>query len=134
MLRVRFHLGLGKNFGKWKVWIPTEPNEIPFYADPSRIGLRLINCRLRNQTATANKIFDGADKTVCAWVDCEYVKAGAGVGDEYEPVRELTYNPRKNPFWTSSDSEDSLDGYKTRLIFSRGRRLFEGVLRGDEYV
>ena len=134
MLRVRFNLSKGKNFMKWKVYNPRYRNDIPHYVDPKKSQIRMINCKLRNQPGTAEKIFAGADKTVCAWIDCEWVQIGHGVAEPYKIVRELRYNPRVNPFWTASDEEGNFDGYETPLIVAKGRSLFEGILEGIVYV
>ena len=81
--------------------------------------MRLTACKLRNQPALARKIHEGADKDVCAWVDCESVDvlpATAGGGD---PV---LYNPRRVPYWTN-ESGDNLDNRKFDTLISDGRML-----------
>ena len=55
--KVRFHLGKGKNFGKWKVE-NTETGTDKFY-DPDQVQLKLTNCKLTNNPKTAEKIYAG---------------------------------------------------------------------------
>lgn len=66
-IQVRFHLGAGKNFMKWQV---KEDGRVSYF-DPETTNLVLINAKLRNQIETAKKINQGANKTVCAWVECD---------------------------------------------------------------
>lgn len=118
MVRVRFHLAKGENYQKWQI----VQGKSVLYFDPETVRLLMMNCRLRNRRGTADKIYAGADKTVCAWVECDallmanIVKAG----------RQLQYNPRKCPHWTSPETESNLDGIFFPIIVSRGRDLFEG--------
>jgi hypothetical protein len=121
MYRVRFHLALGENYRMWQIRGP----EQVFYADPDTVSLRMTNCRLRNQRGTANKIFAGEDKTVCAWVECETVHVGVCVADQYDAGQQLIYNPRCQPFWTSPETGANLDGERFPTILSQGRSLFE---------
>jgi hypothetical protein len=119
MYRVRFHLALGENYRMWQIRGP----EQVFYADPVRVSLRMTNCRLRNQRGTANKIFAGEDKTVCAWVECESVSVEDRIYHR-GLQRQLIYNPRVKPYWTSSEDNTNLDGAEFPLVFSRDRSLF----------
>ena len=68
--KIRFNLGRGENYLKWKV---TSPNGDVNYYEPNDVCLHMENCKLVNQQGTANKIFDGANKTVCAWIESETV-------------------------------------------------------------
>ena len=54
--KVRFNLGRGKNFMKWKVQYPDGKIE---YHLPSEVQLLMHECILKNQKKTAQKIFDG---------------------------------------------------------------------------
>ncbi len=92
--KVRFNLGRGKNYLKWKV---TSPNGKVNYYEPNDVCLHMENCKLVNQQGTAQKIFDGANKTVCAWIECEVLTI-------FEPLliakgTKISYNPRVQPNW-----------------------------------
>ena len=120
MVKVRFHLARGENYQKWQV---TQGKKV-LYLDPESVCLLLVNCRLRNRRGTADKIFAGEDKTVCAWVECEAI----AVTDAARAGRQLLYNPRRCPHWTSLETKANLDNAVFLLIVSRGRTLFEGKI------
>lgn len=121
MLKVRFHLAKGKNYQKWQI----RNGRAVCYYDPTKVNLLMRECRLRNQRGTADKIFAGEDKTVCAWVECELVMVCAV--NQVDVGQQLIYNPRWQPFWTSSENGANLDGERFPMILSRGRSLFEVV-------
>ena len=52
-IKVRFNLGRGKNYMKWKVQYPSGNVE---YFNPSDVQLILKNCQLKNNRKTAEKI------------------------------------------------------------------------------
>lgn len=97
--RVRFHLAKGENYMKWQVKSPDSTE----YYDPQRVRLHMVGCKLRNVRGTADKICnEGADKTVCAWVECDSVRV------EMLSLTDVTmsdgndvlyYNPRILPHW-----------------------------------
>jgi hypothetical protein len=103
MYKVRFNLGSGKNYMKWKVDnLEDKTNE---YLEPDKVSLTLINCTLKNNRNRSEEIFLGAHKSVCAWVLCENVIIG--------PPKEIigtiiNYNPRVNPHW--SENGKDIDG------------------------
>ena len=66
-IKVRFNLGKGKNYMKWKLQFPTHSE----YYSPSEYNLAMFGCTLKNSKTTAKKIHDGAHKTVCAWILCD---------------------------------------------------------------
>ena len=121
MLKVRFHLAKGKNYQKWQV----RKGRAVCYYDPTKVNLLMRDCRLVNRRGTAEKIFAGEDKTVCAWVECEQVLVGVCAADQYDAGQQLIYNPRWQPFWTSSEDGVNLDGERFPVILSQGRSLFE---------
>lgn len=94
-IKVRFNLGAGKNFMKWKVEYPD--GEVK-YLDPKDVQLVMHDCILKNHKKTAQKIFDGAEKTVCAWVLCKQIEIRT---ENFEPDNEnkIRYNPRVQPNW-----------------------------------
>jgi hypothetical protein len=104
---------------KWKI---EEVGEKPIYLDPNMVTLELYNCRLHNQPTVAKRIFDGANKTVCAWVQCERVEFFKKKEANGEPIR---YNPRITPHWVYQDKK--ADGQTFDLIVSKGRDLFNKI-------
>ena len=71
MYKVRFNLGAGVRFMKWKI---TNPDGNHTYHEPNDVVLKLKGCKLYNNVSGAKKIKDGANKTVVAWVVAEDVE------------------------------------------------------------
>lgn len=97
--KVRFNLGKGINFMKWKV---SDPLGKATYYDPGKVLITMNGCRLINHKGTAKKIHEGANKTVCAWVECDSVE----VSNDYifsSNGEQVCYNPRVTPHWTLND-------------------------------
>jgi hypothetical protein len=93
--RVRFHLAKGPNFQNWQV----KCGDSVEYYEPSEYNLYMQNCKLRNQPTTAQKIYDGANKTVCAWIECDSVTAHPSADRVPRAVDFLYYNPKRKPHW-----------------------------------
>ena len=119
--KVRFNLGRGENYMKWKVTNPK--GEVEYY-DPKKVQLFMWRCQLKNSRKTAERIFNGEDKSVCSWVTCQEfaVKPYPSTwrADDYR--EEIKYNPRVNPFWTK-DGVD-VDNQELRFMFSYNKQLF----------
>ncbi len=100
-IRVRFNLGKGKNFMKWKVEFPDKRVQ---YYDPATTQLVMFGCQLRNYKKVAEKIYNGANKTVCAWVLCEDIDIRT---ERFIPFDancdRIRYNPRIKPNWLLND-------------------------------
>lgn len=118
--KVRFHLGLGKNYMKWQV----KRGSDVFYFDPSTVSLEMINCKLKNQQATAQKIHDGANKTVCAWIECEDINVKAAAGPSHVHLRPpehfYFFNPKRRPFWFNEKFEN-MDNQVEHKLMTVGR-------------
>lgn len=100
-IKVRFNLGIGTNFMKWKVQYP---NGVVEYHSPSDVQLILKGCQLRNHKGVAKKIFYGANKTVCAWVLCEDITIIDHTFIQFDKICDkLKYNPRVQPNWVLND-------------------------------
>lgn len=117
--KVRFNLGLGENFMKWKVEDTTKGTSI--YYDPKDVTLLLTDCKLRNQKGTANKIYNGQDKTVCAWVDVEEVKVLDKPCISLEGSVHLKYNPRELPYWNKEGKD--IDNTEYKELFTSVREI-----------
>ena len=119
MFKIRFHLGAGENFGKWQV---KGPDGVQYF-DPATTTLVLFGCKLKNRKRTAQKIKDGAHKTVCAHVKCDTFVHFTTTFN-YEPsTNELKYNPKICTHWHNRAGDD-LDGARYNNIFSFGKKLF----------
>lgn len=117
--KVRFNLSRGANFMKWKV----EYNGHVEYLDPEHTQLVMYNCKLHNNKSTAQKIFAGENKSVCAWIRCAglcvlYDHLFVGQNDNHK----LSYNPKRKPYWCCDNND--VDGNTYKSIHSNGRELY----------
>jgi hypothetical protein len=121
-IKVRFNLGRGKNYMKWKV----EDENGTEYHNPQNVMLIMNNCILKNNKKVAESIFNGENKSVCAWILCEFMEIFFCTGDNPSPEinsTQLLYNPRKMPHWTY-DNSINLDNTEYENIYSVGNQLF----------
>lgn len=114
--KVRFNLGRGKNYLKWKI----EHSEGVLYLSPEDVNLKMTNARLRNRKSTAQKINEGANKSVCSWILCDEVEV---INTQYigEQIR---YNPRINPFWMNEKGEN-IDNTSYEVLYTNGRKIYK---------
>ena len=117
MYKVRFNLGRGENYQKWQI-TNTSNGEV-FYLVPESFNLELRGCTLRNQKGVANKIHEGANKTVCAWINCEEVIVRSSDPLNGEAVR---YNPRVNPNWICDG--ENVDGKRFETLVTYKRNIY----------
>ena len=116
-IKVRFNLGRGKNYMKWKIQYPSNVVE---YFRPTDIQLVMYGCQLKNSKSTALKILNGEHKVVCAWVLCDMleIRMGNFIPDNLQQVK---YNPRVLPYW-NKDGVD-MDNQKVNEIYSVDYKL-----------
>ncbi len=119
MYKVRFNLGRGANYKKWQI---RDENNQPTHHDPSKVTLVMSMCKLHNNKRTAKKIFKGAHKTVCAWIECEsvdvvYKEATIGTKD-----KQIRYNPSIQPNWTLDEVD--VDGTNYDILYSNDIKLY----------
>jgi hypothetical protein len=119
--KVRFHLAQGENYMQWQVRV--RDSDVQHY-DPARYSLVMTNCVLRNHKATAQRIHDGDNKEVCAWIACDSVdiielrkRAVSHTGDP------ICYNPKKLPYWTDVSGQQNLDGTRYERLATDGRQV-----------
>lgn len=115
--KVRFNLGRGKNYLKWKV---TSPSGSVKYYDPNNVSLLMENCKLVNQQGTAKKIHDGANKTVCAWIECETLYACRPYNELPTNATKISYNPRVQPNWVCDGEIVDKGRYDRLYSFENG--------------
>jgi hypothetical protein len=127
--RIRFHLAKGEHFMHWQVRHKKTKKVV--YYDPNEMSIEMLNCKLGNQPSTANKIFEGANKSVCAWVDCEDYKlfpldVAEKVIEYFSNAGELEnymYNPRKNPHWYTT-LDDNVDNRLVNRIVTLNNKIY----------
>ena len=105
---------------KWQVF--DLKNNTKDYYDPDTRSIIMRDCLLGNHATTAKKIFDGDNKTVCAWVACNEVR----VVDSPPPIGSMTnykYNPRKNPHW-HTDNLPNADKLKFKTMVTIKRKVY----------
>ena len=120
--KVRFHLAKGKNFQKWQI---TNPCGNIAYFDPAEVELVLSDCVLKNHKKVAQSIFNGANKTVCAWVLCNEVIIRSSIKSipfGVDPDMQVSYNPRVVPNWMFENAP--VDNQKFNQLISFNRRLY----------
>lgn len=122
MYKVRFHLGAGEHYMHWQI----KDRENVEYYNPSKYHLSMQGCKLINVRKIAEKIFNGENKDVCAWIDCISVGIYSIEGDL--PIEEnfhsIEYNPRKLPHWYSDRYGYNIDGEVFGEVLTNGRKLF----------
>ena len=116
-IKVRFNLGRGKNYMKWKIQCGNQSE----YYSPDEWNLFMSGCTLKNHKKTAEKIHQGAEKTVCAWILCDHIFLGKNCALP-EGGTQLRYNPRVQPNWLADG--EVVDGQDYDAVWSDGRRLY----------
>lgn len=117
--KVRFNLGAGAHFMHWR--IENQVTKEVQYFNPNDVSFELTDCFLRNQKATANKINNGANKAVCAWIECNSV----AIVEHSEPQgNKVSYNPRICPNWLCNDT--NVDGKTFGTLLTKGNKVFIG--------
>jgi hypothetical protein len=100
--KIRFHLGAGENYMKWRIEDTTTKNV--WFFEPEDFTAVIINGKLHNHPSTAKKINDGANKTVCAWIMAEDVVM---YSNENMWMRgQVAYNPRVMPHWIDNNGNN----------------------------
>ena len=116
--KVRFNLSAGENYKKWQI---KNGKEVKFY-DPDEVDIIMKNCRLKNRRQIAEKIFAGENKSVCAWIEAESVWVHPKTRVVSENIVNISYNPKKSPFWTNEDG-DNLDDNRYALLHTSGKTI-----------
>lgn len=114
---------------KWKVSYPDGKVE---YLNPEDVQLTMIGCQLKNNRKTANKIYEGENKTVCAWVVCDslsispinFYSADSTFHEiEWRKVDIIKYNPRLKPYWFMQGEEGNLDNKEFDTLYTLGKSI-----------
>lgn len=125
--RVRFHLAKGANYMHWQITDNNSKGAREYY-HPDKVEIVMYKAKLGNQPATARKIFEGQNKTVCAWVECDAVDINYKSSPNFQPIdtQELTqykYNPRKNPHWFT-DTDFNKDNSTFRKLTTKQNKIY----------
>ena len=120
MIKVRFNLSRGENYMKWKIEYPDGTKE---YVSPETHRLFITQALLKNYKKTAQKIFDGGAKVVCAWIMCESIQVVKMESTELNQSnsRIIRYNPRVAPNWVYKGFD--ADGELFENIRTNGRTV-----------
>ena len=119
-IKVRFNLGAGANFMKWKI---ERPDGVISYHSPEDVQLIMNVCVLKNQKSTALKIFNGSNKTVCSWILCESIEILTnGVCPKVQDSDRVSYNPRLSPNWIHRGFV--ADGMRIHKLVSWGNKVY----------
>ena len=117
MYKVAFHLGRGANYMHWQ--IKDDAGNVT-YVNPNTHSLVLTGCKLKNQKSSSLRIFNGADKLRCAWVQF----------DSYEVIAATTFtgtavqfNPRVSPTWRVAGVEGQ-DERTFNTIRTTGNQMY----------
>ena len=114
-IKVRFNLGRGKNYMKWKIQHTDGTIE---YHSPTDVQLVMHECILKNYKSVAQKIYDGGEKVVCAWILCKrlaIVKSDRFIKADLDGER-IRYNPRVTPHWILDG--ENVDGMSVDKLVS----------------
>jgi len=117
--QVRFNLGKGENYMKWKITYNDGRVE---YHHPAEVQLLLHDCTLKNNRKAAQRIFTGeSTKVVCAYVLCKGIEI---LTEDFIPETSahLKYNPRVFPFWNLDGM--NVDGNEYKELFSVHSKLY----------
>ena len=129
MYKVRFHLGRGEHFMHWQIKSKlntgdgTGAKEVVDYVDPQDNQLAMLGCKLSVQPTAAQKIHDGANKTVCAWIECEDLRITSRTIPGSVLDWELRYNPRVEPRWTDGHGQGDYDNQEFDFLWTEGRKV-----------
>lgn len=122
MYKIRFNLGRGKNYKKWKIVNPDKTIQI---IDPRDFNILLMNATLCNNKKSALKIFNGANKSVCAWIEAEEIMIQSSNNKFIEGIdlkEEISYNPRVKPYWQYKGGD--CDNKNFESIITKENKVF----------
>ncbi len=121
MYKIRFNLGRGENYKKWKV---TNPDNSYTIYDLDK-QLLLVDAKLKNNVNSATKIFNGHNKFVCAWIEAEEIKVIDKVIINNN-FKQLMYNPRIKPFWFDNYN-NNIDNKRFSKLITLDNKIYLDV-------
>ena len=121
----RFNLGAGENFMKWRIYPKGGGEESAKYYDPETVSFVFHNAYLRNQCSTANKIYGGANKSVCAWIEFDRMEKLPSDASAVEGLTPVNYNPKIAPNWVVDGHNADGTTYSKLITFGRKPYILE---------
>lgn len=122
MSRWRIHLQSGENYGFWQIRdLPPRP-EVWYLAREGNVVF-LYDCVLRNRKAEAQRIYQGAPKSTCAWIyasEYSVCPEWEARGVRLDSVTPLFYNPRDAPFWMDAQGKNIDNSEFKRIVLFHG--------------
>lgn len=118
----RFNLSAGENFMKWQIYAKGSAKSNAKYYDPSSTSFVFHNAFLRNQCTTAQKIFQGANKTVCAWIEFDSMDVISPNDVNVNDLTSVNYNPKNAPNWLVNGQ--IADGQTFTKLITLGRKPY----------
>ena len=78
-------------------------------------------CKLKNRPHVAKLIYQGANKSVCAWIECDdlWIKEHSPIVGE---ASQIAYNPRNAPYWV--EDGQNVDGKLYAFLHTHQRGIF----------
>jgi len=116
--KIRFHLGQGENYMKWRIE-DTDTKNVSFF-EPTNFRATIYDGKLYNQKSAAKKINNGANKTVCAWIMAKDFKLSLDDDGIYKD--EIKYNPRTIPNWVNSSGEN-IDKKEYKIMYILNKKI-----------
>lgn len=96
--RLRYHLARGEFYKHWQ--LKNSRIGKPVYFNPEDTNFLLEDVKLYNKRYAAQKIYEGANKGVCAWLSISGKIMVSPSEIDVSNMTEVSYNPRVAPFWT----------------------------------
>lgn len=116
--KIAFHLGRGANYMHWQ--IKTATGEV-VYVNPNTHDIVLKGCLLKNRKSASRKIFEGADKERCAWVEFDSWEVTERKG--FTSETHVRFNPRVSPTWMVNGESDK-DNTTFEVLFTNQHNLY----------
>lgn len=104
---------------KWQVRI----DKIVMYLEPSEVSITMENAVLMNHRNVAQRIYDGENKTVCAWVRCTAIHINPSEDGVSPNGWEVKFNPRVLPYWADENGVN-LDRSHHAVLTTHGKKVF----------
>lgn len=117
--KIAFHLARGKHFQHWQIKLNTGD---VVYIDPAENSIILRGCVLKNRKSSSLRIFKGADKERCAWVEFESYDVVKSI--DKVTSTQVRFNPRVSPTWMINNQSDKDDTTFDEL-FTNNRNIYK---------
>jgi len=124
MYAIRRDLKKGSTYGHWQIRkciTRSKLGELVEYVDGDKNSIVMKECYLHNGVATSTKIFNGANKSRCAWIVCDSYE----IIDQIDCVNdliEISFNPRVSPHYMCEG--DNVDKTEVIEVITKGYKLW----------